>query len=95
MCKNQKPKVVLIEPHNLGRKDAFYTTILFWDCECERDYIHPCTEESCPVCKAEREESPNARVNEVFNSGGLDTRLVAALEALCEDVCPDLMSIPF
>ena len=43
--KNQKPKVVLIEPHNIGREDAFYTTILFWDCECEHDYIHPCTEE--------------------------------------------------
>lgn len=28
----------LIEKHNIGR-DTFYTTSLFWDCECEEDYI--------------------------------------------------------
>ena len=43
MWENQKPKVVLIEPHNLGRKDVLYHDPVL-DCECERDYIHPCTE---------------------------------------------------
>ena len=93
MC--QKQKTALIEPHNLGRMDSFFTTLLFWDCECERDYIHSCTEDVCPVCKATHEESSDARVDEVFRSTGLDKRLVAALEALCEDVCPDLIPIPF
>ena len=94
MCQNQRPNVVLVEKHNLSG-DVFYTTPLFWDCECERDYIHPCTEPLCPICKVERDDAPNARVDEVFRSGGLDTRLLAALEALCEEVCPDLMSVPF
>ena len=93
MC--QKQKIALIEPHNIGRVDSFCTTLLFWDCECEGDYIHSCTEDVCPVCKATHEESPDARVDEVFRSTGLDKRLVVALEALCEEVCPDLIPIPF
>ncbi len=97
MFQNQRAKFMLIEKHNLGR-DAFYTTPLFWDCECERDYIHSCTEQSCPVCKAERDDAPYARVDQVFKySTDLDRRLVDALTALCEVVCPDLImtDIPF
>jgi hypothetical protein len=93
MCQNQKPRVSLLEPHNLGR-DVFDTTPLFWDCECERDYIHSCTEQTCPVCKAEREDAPDARVDEVFKySTNLDRRLVDALTALCEVACPDLIMV--
>ena len=98
MCQNQEPKVALVEPHNVGREDAFYTTILFWDCECERDYIHPCTESSCPVCKAEREDSPDARVNELFKyQSDLDLRLMNALTEYCESFYPELVdcNIPF
>ena len=97
MCQNQKPKIVLIEQHNSGR-DVFFTTSFFWDCECERDYIHSCTEQSCPVCKTERDDAPDARVDEVFkHSTNLDRRLVDALTALGEVVCPDLIlaDIPF
>ena len=91
-----KIKLVLIEPHNIGRSDAFYTTSLFWDCECEENYIHSFTEETCPACGATREEAPDARVNEVFNhSIGLNSALVAALEFVCGEVCPDLVPIPF
>ena len=74
-----KIKLVLIEPHNIGRSDAFYTTSLFWDCECEENYIHSFTEETCPACGATREEAPDARVNEVIShSTGLNSALVAA-----------------
>ncbi len=73
-----------------------FTTPLFWDCECERDYIHSCLEEACPVCKATQEESSDARVEEVFRySSELNSKLIAALEALCDSVCPDLVPIPF
>lgn len=37
----------------------------FWDCECQRDYIHPATEASCPCCQAAFVESPPAREDEV------------------------------
>ena len=96
MC--QKQKIALIEPHNVGRVDSFYTTLLFWDCECELDYIHSCMEDVCPVCKAERDEAPDTRVDEVFkHSTDLDRRLVDALTAFCEVVSPDLtiVDIPF
>jgi rubrerythrin len=41
------------------------TTPDFWDCECEEDFIHPSSDEACPVCGAHRDEQPDSRVNEV------------------------------
>ena len=89
-------KLVLIERHNVGRLDMFYTTPLFWDCECEENYIHSFTEENCPACGATCEEAPDARVHEVIgHSIGLNSTLVAALEVVCGEVCPNLAPIPF
>jgi hypothetical protein len=89
-------KLALIEPHNTGCPDAFYTTPLFWDCECEENYIHALTEENCPACGATREDAPDTRVNEVFNhSISLNSTLVAVLEFICGEVCPDLVPVPF
>ena len=89
-------KLVLIERHNVGRLDMFYTTPLFWDCECEENYIHSCTEETCLACGATNKEAPTSRVNEVIShSTGLNSTLVAALEFVCGEVCPDLVPIPF
>jgi hypothetical protein len=94
MC-SSKPRLVLIEQHNIGR-DKFYTTPLFWDCGCERDYIRTCLEESCPVCEVTQAESPDARVDEVLcRSSELNSKLIAALEMICDHVCPDLVTIPF
>lgn len=43
------------------------TTPLFWDCECEKDYIHRRGALiQCPVCHADAEEMPDARVNETL-----------------------------
>ena len=81
-----KPRLVLIEKHNIGR-DTFYTTPLFWDCECEEDYIRTCLEEDCPACKVTQKESPDARVDEVlFHSTELNDKLIAALEMICARV---------
>ncbi len=55
----------LIEKHH-DKGQVFYTTPLFWDCDCEMDYIHPASEPQCYVCQAWRDEQPNARVNEVL-----------------------------
>jgi len=41
----------------------------YWDCECETNYIHHYTKESCPVCGARREDQPPSRVNEVLEAG--------------------------
>jgi hypothetical protein len=94
MCPS-KPRLVLIEQHNLGR-EPFFTTPLFWDCKCEEEYIHACLEEVCPVCKATQAQSADARVDEVLGcSRPLNHKLIAVLEMLCECVCPELVPIPF
>ena len=94
MCPT-KPRLALIEQHNIGR-DTFYTTPLFWDCECEESYIHSCLDEDCPVCEVTQEESPDVCVDEVFGCfSDLNSKLIAVLELLCDRVCPDLVSIPF
>lgn len=39
---------------------------LFWDCECETDYIHLKDERRiCPHCSTKHEEQPDSRANEV------------------------------
>lgn len=43
-----------------------HTTELFWDCECKKNYIHPASEKVCNYCKAERNSSPDSRINEVL-----------------------------
>ncbi len=37
----------------------------FWDCECDCDYIHPKSEDSCPRCDSYREEMPDSRISEL------------------------------
>ena len=94
---NHRPKLVLIEQHNIGRS-IFYTTPLFWDCECNEGYIHPCTEDSCVACNSFFEDSPDARVDEVFHErygSSLPKSLVDALEEIALAICPDLIPIPF
>ncbi len=57
--------MALFELHDL-HAIPFYTCGLFWDCECKDAFIHLFTEDSCPICKARREEQPPSRVNEIL-----------------------------
>ncbi len=41
------------------------TTPDYWDCECEKNYIHPKNQKTCTVCKAEASDSPDSRVDEL------------------------------
>lgn len=45
--------------------DGLVTTPDFWDCECEHNYIHPKTKESCPLCKTHKDDQPDSRADEV------------------------------
>ena len=85
----------LIEKHNIGR-DAFYTTSLFWDCECEEEYIQPAFQDYCLLCGSSREDQPDARVDEVLKyKNYLSNDLVQVVEVLADKVCPHLNAIPF
>ncbi len=97
LANNNKSKLLLIEQHRVGRS-TFFTTPLFWDCECERGYIHPCTEGRCAVCSILQEDAPDARVDEVLNEkygSSLPKGLLDALEEITLTVCPELIPIPF
>ncbi len=37
----------------------------YWDCECEKHFIHPRSDERCPICGADQEDMPDSRVNEI------------------------------
>ena len=43
------------------------TTPLFWDCNCETNYIHSSTEYHCALCGAiNNDEQPDSRIDEVL-----------------------------
>jgi hypothetical protein len=51
-------------------KGGFWTTRMFWDCDCATDYIRPKTERVCPECGAvEGDGYADSRVEEVLKAG--------------------------
>ena len=42
-------------------------TPLYWDCECEHNYIHKIDVKVCSVCGMTQSEMPESRVNEVWD----------------------------
>ena len=73
-----------------------WLTPLFWDCECEDDYIHPASEPTCFRCHFQREESPDARVLEVLKYADLLPKaLVRIVEEAFAVANPDFSPIPF
>lgn len=56
---------------NKEKIKRIHTTPDYWDCECETNYIHSKSETVCDKCGATREESPDARVEEVFLRYGI------------------------
>ncbi len=66
---------------------SFATTSLFWDCECEENYVHPVTEDKCPGCNARREDQLPSRISEVIcQSSRLPRGLIEILESIM-DIC--------
>jgi hypothetical protein len=68
---------------NLTDDPVVHTTPLFWDCECELNYIHPASEQVCPVCRMNQSEQPDSRITEVLAldlSEPLKVRLLAEYE---------------
>lgn len=41
------------------------TTDLFWDCECEKNYIHLKSRNFCVHCGCHQKDQPDSRVSEV------------------------------
>lgn len=65
--------------------DGLVLTSLFWDCECEHNFIHPKAQTFCAACGAEKDEQPDSHANEVllFCSELLtDSQRMAFVEAI-------------
>jgi len=85
----------IVEFHHDPANGGFYTTALFWDCECEDDYIHPLHRRECCACGVQQEDAPDARLLEVIRHAhafGLDQSLV---EIAAEQAEKDVELIPF
>jgi len=63
---------------------GFWTTRLFWDCECTEDYIHDKDVLSiCPECRVRLQDGyPDSRVTEVLKAGLAIDQFVPLSDAL-------------
>ena len=85
----------IVEFHHDPAKGGFYTTSLFWDCECEDLYIHPLHRRECCACGVRHEDAPDARLLEIIRHASefnLDQHLVTAAAEQAEK---DVELIPF
>ena len=85
----------IVEFHHDPANGGFYTTALFWECECEEVYIHPLYRDDCGACGVRREDGADARLMEVIRhttAFKLDRRLVNAAAEQAEN---DIEAIPF
>ena len=62
---NEHSLAQALDPEN----PYFITTHLYWDCECDREYIRPASMLMCEDCGALKDESPDSRLNEVRSAG--------------------------
>lgn len=46
-------------------KTTIETTPTHWDCECNENHIKPKSLIKCSVCKANQDEQPDARIDEI------------------------------
>jgi len=90
----------IVEFHHDPSNGGFYTTALFWECECEEVYIHPLQRCECCACGVQQEDAPDARLLEVIRHASefnLDQHLVDAAFRLAaaEQAEKDVELIPF
>ena len=66
----------------------------FWDCECEKDYIHHKSQQKCRKCGAIEEDMPDARANELqdmlkgdqFELAGYEHDALRQIKKMIEEV---------
>jgi len=61
------PRIIAPEPLIFDRVGDPLLIENFWDCECEKDFIHrKSTQPMCNICGTSHEDQPDSRVNEVI-----------------------------
>lgn len=61
---NQKATRELEEKVN---RETIKLTRRFWDCDCEKDYIRPSSQQWCSLCGSQREDCADSRLGEVIH----------------------------
>ena len=51
------------------KKETVETTPEYWDCECDKNFIHPKSQKSCSKCGAEADSQPDSHASEVKAAG--------------------------
>ncbi|MEA3350953.1 MAG: hypothetical protein U9Q82_10055 [Chloroflexota bacterium] len=59
------PEICHFSKHEGTHGEHFYTTTMFWECECVTRFIHPRGQNQCSICGAVANESPDARPDEI------------------------------
>ena len=49
----------------MGLNDNILLNPDYWDCECEKNYIHEAKQKRCRKCGSRRDEMPDSRQNEI------------------------------
>lgn len=50
---------------NVKLKETITFNENYWNCECERNYIHPKTQKYCNLCNVDVEGQPDSKTDEV------------------------------
>ena len=62
----------VMQGEGIGRKTAgkeVLTTEKYWDCECEKNFIHPKSQSGCGKCGSAPDQQPYSREDEVLRFG--------------------------
>ncbi|MBC8509476.1 MAG: hypothetical protein ISR58_08415 [Anaerolineales bacterium] len=83
----------IVQFHHDPKHGGHFTTVLFWECQCEEDFLHPVYHRECPPCGITRNQAPDAGMGVVVRMGTqVDERLT---EAAFEQAGLDSLWIPF
>ena len=75
-------------PHSyVERWGDLILTSLFWDCECDQNFMRPASEASCSRCRARRDEQPDSRLDEVLGTD--DPPLIERVACLLDEAAKD------
>ena len=72
VAENNYPMIgedAVVQALDYPRSGYFITTSLYWDCECEDNYIRRSDQLMCEECGEFQEDAPNSRINELRRHG--------------------------
>jgi len=83
----------IVQFHHDPENGGHFTTMLFWECQCEESFLHPGYHRECPPCGLQRNQAADADLEVVIHLGSdVDERLA---EVAIEQTGLDPLWMPF